>query len=115
MLSDLENRLKIDIESFFTDIESQTEEDKRKSLMVLLDKYIHITKSDYLMDGTDLINIISGAKTIFVQKSFPTYIGKSNKQISQEEQRIACIVESTILHLNHKECFKKLPKFDYKE
>jgi hypothetical protein len=115
MSSDLENRLKVDMESFFTDIENQTEEDKRKSLVVLLDKYIHLTKSDYLMDETDLLNIVAGAKTIFVHKSFPICIGKRNKQISQEEQRIVCIIESIILHLNNKECLKKLPKFDYKE
>lgn len=108
-------KLEYDILSFFKEIENQSESDKIVTLRMLLDKYIHITKSDYIMDKSDFNEIISNAKKLMVERQLPVRIGKIESAISESEIANLCVIESTIMSLNKRGCLKKIAKFDYKE
>ena len=110
-----EKDLDIDIYTFFEQIESQNRNDRMKTLRLLMDKYIHINKSDYLMDIHDLNTIVSNAKRIFVDKTMPMFLGEKKRLVHQSEQGHLCMIEATIGHLNKTQCLKKLPKFNYQE
>lgn len=107
--------LEADIIAFFKQIESQNTNDQRQTLRLLIDKYIHLTTSSMLMDKHDLEVIVSSAKTLMSQKTFPAYLGNNKRRVGEEEQATVCIIESTISHLNKNDCLKRLPKFDYRE
>jgi len=111
----LKSELEVDIKRFFKQIENQNENDRVNTLRLLMDKYIHLSTSSYMMDNHDLNMIISHAKSLFANKTFPVYLGDSKKIVYENDQANLCVIESTISHLNNKDCLKKLPKFDYKE
>jgi hypothetical protein len=106
--------LDTDIINFFENIESQDINDRRQTLRNLMDKYIHLTKATLLMDKHDLEVIISGAKSLMAGKTFPVVLGDNKRRVHENEQVTLCIVESTVSHLNKKDCLKRLPKFDYR-
>ena len=114
-MSDLKQQVDVDIRRFFEQIEKQNHSDQIKTLRNLLDKYIHLSSAEYLMDYHDLNSIIGGAKTAFANKTFPVFLGDKKRKVGQSEQSNLCIVESVIGHLNKNDCLKKLPKFDYRE
>lgn len=107
--------LESDILNFFKDIENQNESDKIVTLRLLLDKYIHLSKSDYMMDKMDFNEIVGNAKRLIVEKALPVKLGKSESPISENEVANLCVIESTVMALNKKGCLKKIAKFDYKE
>lgn len=107
--------LDFDVENFFKEIENQNANDQRQTLRNLMDKYIHLTQSEYLMDSSDLLRIITLSKTIFANKTMPIYLGEKNKRVSDGDQANLCIIEATIAFLNSKECLKKIAKFDIKK
>ena len=111
----LEQNLESDILKFFRDIDTQNDNDRLQTLRLLIDKYIHLTKSEMLMDKHDLEVIISRAKSIIVEKTFPITLGKTKRKVHPEEQVALCVIESTISYLNKNQCLKRLPKFDYRE
>lgn len=107
--------LESDVLRFFRDIENQTDSDKIQTLRLLMDKYIHISKSDYLMDKSDYNSIMGLAKKNIVDITLPVKLGKAESPISETEVANLCVIESVIGHLNKNGCLKKLPKFDYKK
>ena len=107
--------LESDINQFFKQIENQNISDSKVTLRILLDKYIHLNKAEYLMDKYDLNSIISAAKSVYASKTFPAYLGNSKSRVMEEEQKNLCLVEATVTHLNKKDCLKRLPKFNYRE
>ena len=107
--------LESDIINFFEQIDNQNVNDQRQTLRLLLDKYIHLTKAELMMDKHDLEVIVSHAKGLMAQKTFPVHLGKNKRRVDESEQTTICIIESTISHLNKNDCLKRLPKFDYKE
>ena len=111
----LKEDLEIDIMRFFDQIENQDSNDKKKTLRLLMDKYIHLSTSNFIMDNHDLSTILSQATGLFIRKAFPTFLGDRKVKVSQSEQANLCVIEATIGHLNKNECLKKMPKFDYKE
>jgi len=111
----VKDEIDTDIINFFKQIENQNTNDKQKTLKNLIDKYAHISQSDYMMDWYDLQSIVNCAKTLFSNKSFPMFLGDKRKRVNQNEQANLCVIEETVRHLNHKECFKKLPRFDFRE
>lgn len=111
----LKQNLEVDIKQFFNNIESQNSNDQTETLRLLLDKYIHLTKAEFVMDKHDLEVIIGNAKSIMIEKTLPAHLGKNKRRVQENEQQALCIIESTIGHLNKNECLKKLPKFDYRE
>ena len=110
-----EDELDIDIMRFFEQIENQEPNDKIKTLRLLMDKYIHLSKSSHMMDNADLFNIISQAKSMFARKAFPVFFGERCSKVLQSDQPNLCVIESTIVYLNKNDCLKKMPKFDYRE
>lgn len=108
-------KLNCDILNFFKEIENQSPSDRIISLRLLLDKYIHMTKCDFMMDRIDFNEIVSNAKKIMAEKTMPVKIGKSDSPIFETEMVSLCIIESTIMSLNKRGCLKKIPKFEYKE
>ena len=110
----LEDQMRTDVLRFFENIESQDHNDKVKTLINLLDKYSHLSKSNFNMDYSSLHQITSSAKSMMANKLFPTYLGVSKIKIQEEHQSVLCIVESTISFLNKNDCLKRLPKFDYR-
>lgn len=114
-MASIKDQLESDIKRFFEQIENQNHNDQLQTLRNLLDKYIHLSSSDYMMDYHDLHTIVSNAKGIFSNKKFPLYLGKRKRRVYEGEQANLCIIESTIAHLNKNDCLKKHPKFDYKE
>lgn len=107
--------LEADILAFFRQIENQSIDDQRQTLRLLIDKYIHLTTATMLMDKHDLEVIVSTAKGLMAQKTFPAFLGKNKRRVGEDEQATICIIESTVSHLNKNDCLKRLPKFDYRE
>ena len=111
----IKNEVDSDIFRFFEQIENQGMEDKRKTLKLLIDKYAHLSTSNYLLNDKDLFDIISTSKSIFSKKTFPVFLGENSKRVLECNQATICIIEATISHLNNKECLSKLAKFDYRQ
>lgn len=107
--------LESDIITFFEDIENQSDSDKIITLRLLLDKYIHISKSDYMMDKMDFNEIVGNAKRLIVEKTLPVKMGKNESVVSENEVANLCVIEATVMALHKRGCLKKLPKFDYKK
>ena len=110
----IKDKLEQDITSFFNDIENQLSDSKKKTLMLLFDKYIHLSSSATLWDNTDLQNIKSSAIRLHNDRNWPKRLGRFGT-ISGGEVAQICLVEATISYLYSEDCLKKLPKFDYKE
>jgi hypothetical protein len=110
-----EQNLDFDILNFFNDIKNQSQADQILTLRLLLDKHIHLNKSDHLMDKIDFNEIIGNAKKIIIEKTLPIKIGKNESPISENEVLNLCVIEATIMALHKRACLKKIPKFDYKE
>lgn len=111
----MKQNLEADITNFFNQIDSQNLNDQKQTLRNLIDKYIHLTKADFLMDKHDLESIQSAAKGLMVEKTMPITLGKAKRRVQPEQQTTLCVIEATISHLNKNECLKRLPKFDYTE
>ncbi len=109
------NNIEQDIISFFKVTESQNYEDQRKTLRLLLEKYTHLNKSEYLMDVHDLKNIVSSATSIFANKTMPMFLGSSRSKVMENDQKHVCLIEATIFHMGKIDCLKRLPKFNYKD
>mgnify|MGYP006928159665 CR=1 FL=1 len=114
-MSDLEKKLDIDIIQFFTDIEAQSHNDKKKTLKLLFEKYLHLNTAEHVMDRHDLNSIIDLAGRKFATEKFPVHLDYERKRVEQDKLRHMCMVEATIVHLKNTECLKKLPKFDKRE
>jgi len=116
-VSDLKEQLEVDILRFFENIDNQDESGKRQTLRDLMDKYIHLSRSTYLMDSYDLKEIISGAKNAFSRDSAVIYIksGSISRRVCQDELANLFVIEATISHLSKKDCLKRLPKFDKRD
>lgn len=111
----IQDQLDADIDVFFKNIEKQLPESKRKTLKMLIDKYAHLYSTPILLDKHDFDMIKSHAHLFFKDSNFPKLVGSNRREITQYEANILSLIEGTIIVLNNKECFKKLPKFDYKD
>lgn len=108
---DIKEKCENDINSFFNETEGQSVSDKKQSLRNLMNKYVHLTTSDYELDEKDLRKIIDRAKSIMSNKTMPVYLGDKAVEVKQEELMPLCIIESTIEYFNNKECLKRKPRF----
>ena len=111
----LKESVESDIRKFLNDIEDQSLDDKIRTLRLLMDKYIHLTTADLLLEKYDFEMIKSGAITLYTEKKWPKKLGKYEDDIVGNEVPKVCLIESTITYLNSKDCLKKLPKFNYKK
>ena len=111
----LRDQLENDIKLFFDQIEKQTKNDQVKTLLNLFDKYLHLNKSDHMMDYSDIHEIINNAKSLFASKNFPIFLGQDKRKVPNSEQANVCLIECAITYLNKQECLKRIPKLDYRE
>lgn len=114
-MSKLKEQLDVDILRFLENIETQNYSDKIQTLRHLLDKYIHLSKAELLLDAHDLSVIVNDAKTIFASQSVPVHIGATKRLVSPGDLPNLCVIEATITLLNKKDCLKKIPRFDKRE
>ena len=114
-MSKLKEQLEVDILRFLENIETQNFSDKIQTLRHLFDKYIHLSKSEHLMDAHDLSIIITNAKNLFDTQTLPVYLGVKKRQVGVADIPNLCLVEATIAHLNKKECLKKMARFDKRD
>jgi hypothetical protein len=110
----IKEQLETDIGAFFRNIEKQSLEDQKKTLVVLIEKYVHLFSTPVLLDKHDFDMIKSHALMFYRDSAFPKFIGSKRQEISATEANVLSIIEGTIMRLNHQECFRKLPKFDYR-
>lgn len=111
----LKQQIKNDIIKCLDNIDKQSQNDKIKTLTHLLDKYIHLSTSDYLMDNWDLSSIIGTAKQNYANDNVQIHLGKRKIKVQQQDVANLFVIEATISHLNKKDCLKKMPKFDKRE
>ena len=111
----IKEQLEADIYAFFENIEKQTAQDKRKTLLLLFDKYLHLFSTPVLLDKHDFEMIKDHARKFLIDSAFPKKVGTNRREISPSEANILSVIEGTIAVLNSKECLRKLPKFDYKD
>jgi len=110
----LKQSLEQDINRFFEDIKDQLPEGKKKTLMLLVDKYIHLSTTTTLLDNSDLVAIKGQAISLYNDRSWPKKLGKFSIITGSEIPQI-CLVEATINFLHANDFLKRTPKFDYKE
>jgi len=111
----INDQLEADIYAFFENIDKQLPEAKRKTLKLLIDKYAHLFSTPVLLDKHDFDMIKSHGQKFFVDSAFPKKVGSNRREIGTYEANILSIIEGTIMVLNGKECFKKIPRFDYRD
>lgn len=111
----ISDQLEADIHAFFENIENQLPESKRKTLKLLIDKYAHLLSTPVLLDKHDFDMVKSHAQKFFVDTGFPKKVGSNRREISNSDANILSIIEGTITVLNGRECFRKMPKFDYRD
>ena len=111
----IKDQLDSDIAAFFENIKGQLPEGQKKTLRLLIEKYAHLFSTPTLLDKNDFNMIKSHANTFFINSNFPKKVGSDRREISQYEANVLSIIEGTITVLNSKECFNRLPKFDYRD
>ena len=111
----IKDQLETDMNAFFVNIENQTAEDKKKTLAILMDKYIHLFSAPILLDKYDF-DMIKDHAISFLKNNAPSKkIGSKRQEVRSGEMNILATIEATIMRLNYRECLRKLPKFDYRD
>jgi hypothetical protein len=111
----LKDQLESDIYTFFDNIEKQDPEDRKKTLKALLEKYAHISTVPCVLTKTDFDVVKDIAHNFFVKSAFPKQIGPNRREVHSSEGNVLAIIEGTISMLNSNDCFKRLPRFDYRD
>ena len=111
----LKDELEVDIARALEHLEKQSINGQKETLRNLLNKYIHLGTTDYMMDNHDLLTIISNAKGIFAREKMPIHLGSKKRKVSQQDLPNLCVIEATVAYLNKNDCLKKLAKFDKRE
>lgn len=116
-MSKMKEHMEIDIVNFFEAIENQDTNSKVETLRNLIEKYVHLRISPYMMDAHDLREIISNAKSRFATENALIFLksGGTVRQVTQDDLANYFVIKSTISHLKKKDCLSKLPMFEEKE
>lgn len=104
-----------DVNMVLKEMENQNHKDRAETLTLLLKKYMHNNSCELLIGEAELNETIMNASSILIRKSFPIFLGSKKSRVRQDDQAKLCLLESFISVLNKKNCFKRLPKFDYQE
>lgn len=110
----LKKQIEQDVDSFFKDIDKMLPEGKKKALMLLFEKYCHISSADTLFNKQDFNRIKEHAITLYKDQAFPKKFNNSYSEISGQEAPNFCLVQAVIDYLHSKDCLKKTPRFDIK-
>lgn len=110
----LQEEIERDINQFFREIQNMPGQDQKKALKNLMDKYFHLTTATILFDASDYKLIKNHAGHLYTSRSWPKKMKTGfSREVEGADAVNISIVEATILHLNSKDCLKKVPKFDY--
>lgn len=109
------SELKQDIYKSLEQMSSQTREDQAKTILLLVQKYVHTNSTPFIMSCGDFEHIKQLAHQHVISNSFPKYIDKKSKNIDGPDIGVISIIEGTISFLSSRDCFKKDPKFNYIE
>lgn len=112
---ELEQELDSEILGLLKKIESQSKNDKISTLRNFVDKYMHLSTVDHMMDSHDLRSISSSAKQKFSNDNLNIFLGEKRVKVQPCDLANFCVIEATIRHLNGLGCLKRLPKFDKRE
>jgi hypothetical protein len=113
-VKDLEGKISQDVLEFLNLTDKMCYQDKLEMLTLLIKKYALLNKSDVMLNKKDLQDIISKAKQNFTEMPMPVHIEGSDRPVHQLDLPNLCVIEATIALLNKNDCFKKIPKFNYK-
>lgn len=111
----INDQLEADVAAFFDNIKGQLPESQRKTLKLLIDKYAHLYSTPVLLDKHDFDMVKSHAHRFLIDSAFPKKIGSNRREVGNYEANVLSVIEGTIMVLNGKECFKRLPRFDYRD
>jgi len=111
----LKDEIDQDVLVFFDKIDGLGHRDKVEMLRLILKKYALLSQADCLLDKHDLLDISSKAKKNMSEDNGVVFLGERRSRLDYDEIRMKCIADAVISVLNHKECFKRLPKFDVRE
>jgi len=111
----LKDDLEQEINQFFREIHNMLPEGKKKALLLLFDKYMHLSTTPMKLDKGDFDAIKESGIQLFKDQGFPKAFNNSHREISTYEAANFCLIEATISHLYSKDCLKKMPKFDLKQ
>lgn len=103
-----------EIADFFDSIDRQLYETKKKKLIEFLDKFLHLYSKEKLFSRRDFDLIKSNAIQLYKDLDFPKDFRDHYNSISTSEAPNFCLVLSTIIYLEHKDCLKSMPKFNLK-
>jgi hypothetical protein len=110
-----EDNLKAEIKDKLASIQSQLPEQQVNELLELFKKHLNLNQGILKLDSQDYADIRDLAQFNYLNMSFPKYIGKDMREVASDEARFLVIIEATIRFLIGKDCFNKIPEFDYKE
>lgn len=110
----IKEQLEEDVAAFFRNIEGQLPEAQKRTLLQLIDKYAHLFSTPILLEKHDFEMIKDHARKFLIDSAFPKKVGFKGQEIHPSEANILSVIEGTIMVLNGKECFRKLPKFNYR-
>ena len=112
----IKDEMELDAGQFFRQIEGQLPEAQRQTLILLLDKYAHLSTATLLLDITDFNLIMSRSRNMYMDSSFPKRIGdKDTVGGHNHETANICLMQSTIEYLYGADCLNKKVKFDFRD
>ena len=88
-----------------------SKQDRIIHLKAIFDKHFGMDKADYLINGSDVKDIIYKAKITYADQALPIFITKN--EIFPSEVAHVLIMESLINYLNKVKLLKRLVRFDY--
>lgn len=96
----------------FLDKESSIRKsDRIVYLMAIIEKHFALDKINFMVDYSDIQELISSAKSKYATAKMPVKI--SHKEISNAETNYILVIDAFIGFLNKNKLLKRLVKFNY--
>ena len=112
---DIKRNAEMDIAKWLKDSDRFAVSEKRTSLIELFNKHLEFNTKEHLLEHENLVNVVIGASKIMCEKRMPIHIGSRKCLVDQDDQRIVCIIEATIMELAKLGCLRKRIRFNYKD
>ena len=100
-----------ELRQYIEDSANLTRQDRYTHLKAIFDKHFAMEKTDHLLTMGDFQQIISYAKSQFVQIPLPAEVSK--RDVYPSEVPHLMMIEAVISYLNRSKLLKKLVKIDY--
>lgn len=103
--------IEAELRQYLNDAEHLSRQDRFTHLMAIFQKHFAMEKTEHLLTMGDFHEIVSYAKSHFVQIPVPATVSK--RDIYPSEVPHLCMIEAVIMNLNKNKVLKKLVKIDY--